>query len=207
MTACTAAGTVPRMRTLFLISALVLVVSACKKDEAAQGEPAAASKAAEKPEPAPAAEPAPAPAPEPAAPSGPSASKDKEMLGLDLKPMGEWKPTWDADAKVAKWENEKYMTGIVNRIVDDKLDNIDDLKAAAPMMMQLGSAITNVVEEKKTDKGWYAVVEREKESDLVYVRKFGATVVCQASLTKADLGETIKKDEAIAACESIELKP
>lgn len=132
---------------------------------------------------------------------GPVPSNDKEFLGLALAPQGKWKPTWDADAKVAKWESDDSMTGIVIRIVDDKLDTIDDLKAAAPMMMQLGSDITKVVEQKTTPKGWYAVVERDKETDLVYVRKFGATTVCQASLTKGT-GSEITKDDAIKACES-----
>ena len=143
-----------------------------------------------------------------ATPSGPGASDSKEFLGLELKPIGAWKPTWDADAKVAKWENEEYMSSIVNRVVTDKLDSVDDLKAAAPMMMQLGSAITKVDEEKKTDKGWYAVVTREeKTSDLVYVRKFGdSTVVCSANMAKGDMGKAITKAEAIKACESLELK-
>src|SRR5690348_8457634 len=40
-------------------------------------------------------------------------NKDKDMLNLELAPMGAWKPEWDVDAKVAKWSNEDYMTGIV----------------------------------------------------------------------------------------------
>jgi hypothetical protein len=139
---------------------------------------------------------------------GPSASEDKEFLGLDLPAMGAWKPVWDPDAKVAKWSNEESMVAIVNRIVTDKLDSVDDLKEAAPMMMQLGTAITKVDEDKKTDKGWYAVVERgEKSVDLVYVRHFGAsTVVCAASIAPQDLGKALTKDEVIKACESMTLK-
>jgi hypothetical protein len=139
---------------------------------------------------------------------GPSAGDDKEFLGLDLKAMGSWKPKWDADAKVAKWEDEDFEYSIVNRVVKEKLESIDDLKSEAGMMMQLGSAITKVSEEKKTDKGWYAVVEREAgTSDLIYVRKFGgAQVVCSANLKKADLGKTIAKADALKACESLALK-
>ena len=44
------------------------------------------------------------------------------------------------------WENEDYDSSIVNRVVKEKLDDIEDLKTAAPEMMQLGSAITKVVE-------------------------------------------------------------
>jgi hypothetical protein len=139
---------------------------------------------------------------------GPSAGDDKEFLGLDMKAMGSWKPKWDADAKVAKWEDEDFEYSIVNRVVKEKLESIDDLKTEAGMMMQLGSAITKVSEEKKTDKGWYAVVEREAgTSDLIYVRKFGgAQVVCSANLKKADLGKTIAKADALKACESLALK-
>lgn len=137
---------------------------------------------------------------------GPSADEGKDFLGLDLPDMGGFKGKWDADAKVAKWENEDYEFSIVNRIVKDKLDDIEDLKAAAPMMMQLGTAITKVVEEKKTAKGWYAVVESESGVDLVYVRTFGVTVVCSGSLKKATLGKSLTKKEILDACESLKLK-
>lgn len=137
---------------------------------------------------------------------GPSASDDKESLGLELPAFGAWKAKWDADAKVAKWENEDYDSSIVNRVVKEKLDDIEDLKTAAPDMMQLGSAITKVVEEKKTAKGWYAIVEREGAIELVYIRKFGATVVCSASLKKGDLGKTLTKKEVLDACESLSLR-
>lgn len=137
---------------------------------------------------------------------GPEIGEDKEFFGLTLPPMGKWKPTYDADIKVAKWENDDVMTGIVLRVVKDKLDTVDDLKAAAPMMMQLGSAITKVDEEKKTDKGWYAVVTMDKDPTLIYVRKFNVTVVCSANIGKSDLGESIKKEDALKACESFEPK-
>lgn len=147
----------------------------------------------------------------PAAPAndykGPEISEDKEFFGLTLPPMGKWKPTYDADIKVAKWENDDVMTGIVLRIVKEKLDNIEDLKTEGPMMMQLGTKITKVVEEKKTDKGWYAIVEQDGDNPtLIYVRKFNVQVVCSANVKKVDLGESIKKEDAIKACESFEPK-
>jgi hypothetical protein len=148
----------------------------------------------------------PAPA---AAKAGPEPSEDKEMLGLDLKPFDGWKPTWDPDAKVAKWENDDVLPSIVIRIVSDKLDTIEDLKAAAPMMMQLGSDITKVVEEQKASKGWYAVVEREDVLELVYIQKYGGKqIVCSANLnlTKSDEGN-VKKEDALKACDSIQVKP
>jgi hypothetical protein len=98
------------------------------------------------------------------------------------------------------------MSSIVIRVVSDKLENIEDLKSAAPMMMQLGSAITKVDEEKKTDKGWYAIVEREKVVEMVYVRQLGATVVCSGNLTKEDLGKQLTKDDVIKACEAFSVK-
>jgi hypothetical protein len=76
-------------------------------------------------------------------------------------------------------------------------------------MMQLGTAITKVVEEKKTDKGWYAVVEREegKVTEIAYIQKYGSKqIVCSANLTKSEMG-TITKDEALKACESVQVKP
>ena len=150
--------------------------------------------------------------PTPPAPSGPEPDATKEMMGLDLPPMGAWKPTWDADAKVAKWENEGYMTGIVIRIVSDKLDTIDDLKEAAPMMMQVGTAITKVVEQNKTAKGWYAIVDHDegKHTEMLYIQKFGSKqLVCSGNLTpRKDPTSAggITKDEVLKACESIKVK-
>jgi hypothetical protein len=133
----------------------------------------------------------------------------KEMMGLDLKPMGAWKPVWDADAKVAKWENDDFMKGIVIRKVSDNLETMDDLKTAAPMMMQLGTNITKVVEDqKKTDKGWYAIVEGDgMPATLIYVRDFGATIVCSADVSKQQAPmKSLSKEDAIKACESFTAK-
>jgi hypothetical protein len=128
----------------------------------------------------------------------------KDMMNLDLKKQGAWKPVWDPEAKVAKWENDKYMSSIVIRVVSDKLDSIDDLKAAAPMMMQLGQAVTKVTEGPKTTKqGWWAVVEGDGTQDLIYVQKHGGKqLVCSASVKKGN----IPKADAIKACESIKAK-
>jgi hypothetical protein len=186
----------------------ILVAIGCGKKQ--DGEADKAAKPSDKSTTAPADKPVAEP---PAVPTGPEPSASKEMLGLELAPMGAWKPTWDADAKVAKWENEDYMTGIVIRIVKDKLDTIDDLKEAAPMMMQLGTAITKVVEENKTPKGWYAIVEDNdgKTTEMVYIQKFGGTqLVCSGNLTKRKDPTSaggITKDEVIKACESIKVKP
>ncbi len=184
-------------KQLTLLSILVLAASAgaCgKKDAGSSAKDQPAAKPTDDPSAAVAAKPADKPAapptsvaPPPAAPSGPSADESKEFLGLVLPPMGKWKPTWDADAKVAKWENDDYMTGIVIRIVKDKLDTIDNLKEAAPMMMQLGTAIVKVEDTKTTDKGWYAVVDDDeggKNVEMTYVRKFGdSQIVCSGNLT------------------------
>ncbi|MEO7092124.1 MAG: hypothetical protein ABI175_02660 [Polyangiales bacterium] len=135
--------------------------------------------------------------------------ESKEMMGLDLKPMGAWKPVWDADAKVAKWENDDFMKGIVIRKVSDDLETMDDLKTAAPMMMQLGTNVTKVVEDqKKTDKGWYAIVEGDgMPATLIYVRDFGANIVCSADVSKmAAPMKSLSKEDAIKACESFTAK-
>ncbi len=187
-----------------LAIALVASISCSKKSNGSDhaADKPSATTAADKPA---------APAPPPA-PSGPEPDATKEMMGLDLPPMGAWKPTWDADAKVAKWENEGYMTGIVIRIVSDKLDTIDDLKEAAPMMMQVGTAITKVVEQNKTAKGWYAIVQHDegKLTEMLYIQKFGAKqLVCSGNLTpRKDPTSSggITKDEVLKACESIKVK-
>lgn len=146
--------------------------------------------------------------PKKAAAGGAEPSDTKEMMGLDLKPIGAWKPVWDAETKVAKWENEDYFSGIVIRMVKEKLDTIEDLKKEAPMMMQLGQAVTKVAEPlKKTDKGWYAIVDGEDSSTFIYVQKYGSKqLVCSASVKKSDMGPSITKDDALKACESIKVK-
>lgn len=128
----------------------------------------------------------------------------KAMMNLDLKKQGAWKPMWDPEAKIAKWENDKYMSAIVIRVVTDKLDTIDDLKAAAPMMMQLGQDITKVVEGPKTTKqGWWAIVDGDGASTLIYVQKHGSKqLVCSASVMKG----SVPKADAMKACESIKAK-
>jgi hypothetical protein len=129
------------------------------------------------------------------------------MMGLDLQELDGWKPVYDKEIKVAKWDNGDYMVAIVLRLVSDKLDSVDDLKAAAPMMMQLGTAIDAVEKNEKTAHGWYAVVKRGKSTDMIYVRKFGKkTLVCSANVAPQDLGETLKLETAIKLAESIKVK-
>jgi hypothetical protein len=204
----------PRVIPLFLMTS-VCALSACNKDNAAPApaaSPPVAAPAPQAPSPPPptvAAAPPPAPTPPPPAPTGPEPSESKEMLGLKLAKVGKWKPVWDADQKYVRWENPKYlMSGILVRISRDKLDSMDDLKEAAPMNMQLGSAITKVDEEKKTSKGWYAVVERDKETDFVYIQKYGSkTLLCSANMTKGSaLVGNIPKKDALKACDSIKVK-
>ena len=108
----------------------------------------------------------------------------------------------------AGWENDEFMTGIVIRIVSDKLDSVDDLKAAAPMMMQLGTAITEVVENKTTPKGWYAVVKDNdgKSTELVYIQKYGATQIVCSSVINSSMGPGPKKEDILKDCDSIKVK-
>lgn len=147
-------------------------------------------------------------APAPTKDDGPSADRDKEYFGLDMKPMGTWKTEFDADQHTAKWVREDSFS-IMVRVENEKFDTVDDIKEEAPMMPQLGTAVTKVLEEKKTKVGFYAIVEREPGTkDLFYVRKFGAsTVICSANLKQDELNpKVITKDEALAACESLSLE-
>lgn len=195
-----------------LVISMLAALGACKKKEEGTKADTTAVKPADDKAPV-----APPEEKKPAAPAGiinpgPSPSNDKEMLGLELAPMGAWKPVWDPDAKVAKWEHEDYMTGIVIRVVKDKLDSMEDLKEAAPMMMQLGTSIAKVVEEGKTPKGWWAIVDIDegKSTNMVYIMKFtDSQIVCSGNVTpKKDISSPggIKKEEILTACESIKVK-
>jgi len=195
--------TIKTITTLALVCVFSLGTVACdKKDEAKADDKKADDKKADdaKPEVAPA---------EPAAPTGPQPSNDKEFLGLDLQPQGDWTPEWDEDAKVAKWTNDKVFYGIVIRVVSDKLTSMDELKAAAPMMMQVGTAISSVTKDvEKTDNGWFTVVKYDDDNAEVYlnIREInGATVVCSANLS-AKMGDAITEELAHKACESYTLK-
>jgi hypothetical protein len=165
-----------------------------KKDDAKKVEEAAPEEA--KPE-------------EPPAPTGPQPSNDKEFLGLDLQPVDGWTPEWDADAKVAKWVNEDIFYGIVIRVVSDKLTSMDELKAAAPMMMQVGTAISSVTKDvQKTDQGWWTVVKYDDDKGEVYLNVAeinGVTVVCSANLGSG-MGDAITEELAHKACSSYKLK-
>jgi hypothetical protein len=196
-----------RLLNLFVVPSLVLAFAAACGSEKKDSAPSEAPKAVT-PASAVVPAPTPTPAPPPAAPTGPAPSEAKEFLGLDLQPLGAWKPVWDPDAKVAKWENEEAMVSIVIRVVKDKLDTIDDLKAAAAMMMQLGEALTETGPVTKTDKGWWSVVKRNEQTDLIYVQKHGGVqIVCSGDLDKQDLGTTLDQKTALDACESIKVKP
>jgi hypothetical protein len=124
-----------------------------------------------------------------------------------MKPFGDWKTEWDADQHTAKWTREDSFC-IMVRIEMEKYDSVDDIKEEAPMMPQLGSAVTKVLEDKRTPLGFYAIVQREPDTkDLVYVRKFGSSnVICSANLKKDEMNpKTITTDEAVKACESLAL--
>jgi hypothetical protein len=146
---------------------------------------------------------------QPPAPTGPQPSNDKEFLGLDLQPVDGWTPEWDADAKVAKWVNEEIFYGIVIRVVSDKLTSMDELKAAAPMMMQVGTAISSVTKDvQKTEQGWWTVVKYDDDKGEVYLNIAeinGTTVVCSANLGSG-MGDPITEELAHKACSSYKLK-
>ncbi len=93
-----------------------------------------------------------------------------------------------------------------------KLANIDDLKKAAPMMTDVGTAITKVISApKKTRRGWYTVVESDggASQNFVYVVELpsGKTVVCSATVKSADGMGGVPTEDALAACDSIAPTP
>ena len=135
---------------------------------------------------------------------GGGASVDlKDLVVTDQAPF---KAVYDPDAKVWRWENDDYMTSIVVRALSEKVENMDDLKKEAPMMMALGSAIDKVVKEGKGDNGWWSIVESGGSPTFVYIMKLGGlTFTCSASL-KSDMGKAHTEDATKKACESIKTK-
>ena len=92
-----------------------------------------------------------------------------------------------------------------------KLANMDDLKKAAPMMTDVGTAITKVVSPpKKTERGWYTVVESDegKAENFVYVTELPSkkTLVCSAVVKSGSGMGGVTVADALAACDSIRPK-
>ncbi|PRP94261.1 hypothetical protein [Enhygromyxa salina] len=212
--------TIKTISTLALTSVFALGTIACDKKDDAKKDDAKKTdatkddaKKTDDPQLEEAVQPETAPeiAPEPApAPTGPQPSNDKDFLGLDLQPLDDaWQPEWDADAKVAKWSNDEFFSGIIIRVVDDKLTNMDELKAAAPMMMQVGTAISSVTKDMQTtDQGWWTVVKYDDDKGEVYLNIAdvnGVTVVCSANLGSS-MGEAIPEELAHRACSSYKIK-
>ncbi|KIG17705.1 hypothetical protein DB30_02980 [Enhygromyxa salina] len=214
--------TIKTISTFALTSVFALGTIACDKKDDAKKDDAKKTDAtkddAKKTEDVKAEEPAPEEAqpeeaqPEEAAaaPTGPQPSNDKEFLGLDLQPIDDtWQPEWDADAKVAKWSNDDFFFGIVIRVVDDKLTNMDELEAAAPMMMQVGTAISSVTKDvQTTEQGWWTVVKYDDDKGEVYLNIAdvnGVTVVCSANLGSS-MGDAIPEELAHRACSSYKVK-
>ena len=120
------------------------------------------------------------------------------MPGIELKAVGLWVPKWD-DGAGCEWSKEGEFWGIHVRYFPngldskDKLANIDDLKSAAPMMTEIGTAVTKVIRpSKKTANGWYTVVESNEgqSQNFIYVQGLGSkTLVCSATVKSAnDMG-------------------
>jgi hypothetical protein len=142
-----------------------------------------------------------------AAASGQSNPCEAKVPGIDLKAVGLWVPKWD-DGAGCEWSKEGEFWGIHVRYFPnsldskDKLANIDDLKSAAPMMTEIGTAVTKVIRpSKKTANGWYTVVESN-------VQALGSkTLVCSATVKSANDMGGVPVEDALAACESIKPKP
>lgn len=137
---------------------------------------------------------------------------EAKVPGIELVTVGSWIPKWD-DGAGCEWSKDGEFWGIHVRYfpgsldTKDKLANLEDLKSAAPMMTEIGTAVTKVIQPlKKTAKGWYAVVEsNEGESqNFIYVETIGAkTLVCSATVKAANDMGGVPIEDALAACESI----
>jgi hypothetical protein len=126
-------------------------------------------------------------------------------------------PKWDESAG-CKWEKNGEFWGINLRLFPGSLDstskltNMDDLKKAAPMMTEIGTAVTKVIgPPKKTSKGWYTVVESNagESQEFIYVQELasGKTLVCAATVKSANGMGGVAIDDALAACDSIKPAP
>jgi hypothetical protein len=133
---------------------------------------------------------------------GPSVAL-KDLVVVD---QGGLKAVYDPDASVWRWESDDYFSSIVVRALSEKVDNMDDLKAEAPMMMALGTAIEKVNKEEKGTNGWYAIVESDGTPTFIYIMKLGGLqFTCSASL-KTGMGKAHTEAEVKKACESIKTK-
>ncbi len=131
----------------------------------------------------------------------------EEMFGLKLKPLGKWKPAWDADAKIARWENPKFAKPVEVYMLVEKIADFKELKGKGESLVFLGTKINKIAKKKKTKNGFWAEVRRKKEKDLVFVQNFGdQQFACVASLTKAKgkKGMPIKRKMALKLCNGIQ---
>jgi hypothetical protein len=197
------------IRCVFLPAAAALLLLACEqappRTAAPNGPPAAAPSEAPK-----------STATAPVASSGQSNPCEAKVPGIELKAVGLWVPKWD-DAAGCEWSKEGEFWGIHVRYFPnsldskDKLANIDDLKSAAPMMTEIGTAVTKVIRpSKKTANGWFTVVESNEgqSQNFIYVQALGSkTLVCSATVKSANDMGGVPVEDALAACESIKPKP
>jgi hypothetical protein len=141
---------------------------------------------------------------------------EAKVPGIALEAVGPWVPKWDEGAG-CEWSKQGEFWGIHVRYFPGSLDSkskladLDDLKSAAPMMIEIGTAVTKVIRPlKKTAKGWYTVVESNEgeTQNFIYVQTLnGKTLVCSATVKAAhDMGG-VAMDDALAACESIKPAP
>jgi hypothetical protein len=144
------------------------------------------------------------------APENPCEAK---VPGIVLRRVGAWTPKWD-DGAGCIWSKDGEFWGIHVRLYPGSLDtttklaNMDDLKKAAPMMTDVGTAITKVISApKKTRAGWYTVVESNggESENFVYVEELpnGKTVVCSATVKSSGGMGGVPVEDALAACDSI----
>jgi hypothetical protein len=155
--------------------------------------------------------PAPATASTPPAGGG-SLSDSKPMYGLDLQPMNGWTPAPQDEAQYARWEKKDAFFGVHVHLLKDKLDTYEQFQAAAPMMSEVGTAITKVkAPPRTTSKGWWVVVvsDEGKSEEFIYLQKYGdRRVLCSAQLKTETTGPTeVTRELALTLCESLRPKP
>jgi hypothetical protein len=193
----------PARSCLLALPSLLLVACAATpsaKTAASADAPAPASVASR-----------PAPASTPA-PSGGSLSDSKPMYGLDLQPLNGWTPVAQDEAQYAHWEKKDAFFGVHVHLLKDKLDTYEQFQEAAPMMSEVGTAITKVkASPRTTSKGWWVVVvsDEGKSEEFIYLQKHGdRRVLCSAQLKTETTGATeVTSDVALALCESLRPKP
>lgn len=139
-------------------------------------------------------------------------SPTKPLLGFDPAPAAGWKPSGSADGSGLVYDKDGVMQSIGVRVLKQRAAGVEQLKAA--MQSQFGESFSEVLENKTTPLGWYAVVkvDRGTSSELIYVRTFGSKdTFCRGRIatTGPDAqipGGVASRAEVVQVCEALHMK-